>query len=117
MSATSIFRVGDLDVDVEIPSGLQRLHQQNLLDLTPWHLMAREPALKRLQGLRQRYARKYVPFARRQDNDDLACFDPSLGGRIVVVHDYASETTEARKQFPSFWDWFRAAVEDMISFE
>jgi len=117
MSESSIFLPQDLDVQVELPNGLRRLHQQNLLDLTPWHIMPRELALKRLQGLRQRYARKYVPFARRQDNDDLACFDPSLAQRIVVVHDFAAETTEARQQFPSFWDWLRAAVEDMISFE
>jgi hypothetical protein len=117
MSALPILLPEDLDITIAIPEGLERLNRQHILDLTPWHLMPRELALKRLHGLRQRYASKYVPFARRQDNDDLACLDPAIPGGVIVVHDFAAETTERRRQFPNFWDWFRAAVEDMISFE
>ena len=117
MTSSAMLRGEDLDVDVRIPRGLERLHEQSVLNLTPWHIMPRELVLKRMHGLRQRYARKYVPFARRQDNDDLACFDPSMPGRVVIIHDFASETTEVRQQFAGFWEWLRAAVEDMIAFE
>lgn len=103
-------------MQVSMPVGLDRLWKQNVIDLTPWHLMPRELALKRLHGLRQRYVRKYVPFARRQDNDDLACLDPAIPDGVVVIHDFAAATTETRQKYSSFWDWFRAAVEDMISF-
>lgn len=34
-----------------------------------------------------------------------------------MVHDFAAEGWERRKRFSSFWDWFRAAVEDMVLFE
>lgn len=107
----------DLDVAVELPEGLARIVKQNLADLTPWHLLRRDLAVKRLQGMRQRYSRKYVPFAYRQDNDDVACLDPANPGDIVIVHDFASEGTELRQRFGTFWDWFRAAVEDMVLFE
>ena len=117
MNDGSVFRPGDLDAAVDMPSGLLRLHRQNLMDLTPWHLLTREAALQRLRGLRRRYARKYVPIARRQDNDDVACLDPSLPGEVVIIHDFASEGTEPRAQFKSFWDWFRLVIEDMIDFE
>jgi hypothetical protein len=117
MTSSSQLRTEDLDVDLQMPKGLERLHEQNLLNLTPWHIMPRELALKRMRSLRQRYARKYVPFARRQDNDELACFDPSVPDRVVVIHDFASETTEVRRQFPGFWEWFRTAIEDMITLE
>lgn len=117
MTSSTQLRTEDLDVDLRLPIGLDRLHEQGLLNLAPWHVMPRELALKRMRGLRQRYARKYVPFARRQDNDDLACFDPSVPDVVVVIHDFASEATEVRRQFPSFWDWFRMAIEDMITFE
>jgi hypothetical protein len=106
-----------MDVEVRLPDELLRIVQQNLVDLTPWHVMSRELAVKKLHGLRQRYSRKYVPFAHRQDNDDLACIDPERPGRIVIVHDFASEGSELRQNFDSFWDWFRAAVEEMISFD
>jgi hypothetical protein len=107
----------DLDVQVKWPDGLLRIVRQGLEDLTPWHVMPRDLALKRLDGLRQRYSRKYVPIAYRQDNDGLACIDPARPDEIVIVHDFASEGSELRQRFSSFWDWFRAAVEDMVLFE
>jgi hypothetical protein len=80
-------------------------------------MMDRERAKICMSGLRERYWRKYIPFAARQDNDDRACFDPELPGQVIVVHDYASEGWEQRSSFDSFWDWFRSSVEDMILFE
>ena len=112
-----MFEPGDLDVQVKLPDGLLRIVNQNLVDLAPWHVMPRDLAVKRLRGLRQRYSCKYVPFARRQDNDDLACIDPARPDEVVIVHDFASEGTELRQRFDSFWTWFRAAVEEMILFE
>jgi len=117
MSRVKMLEPGDLDVQVKWPEGLLRIVQQNLVDLTPWHVMPRDLTLKRLPGLRQRYSRKYVPFAYRQDNDDIACVDPARADEIVIVHDFASEGSELRERFESFWDWFRAAVEDMVLFE
>jgi hypothetical protein len=117
MSKLEMMRPTDLDVQLTWPPGLSRVVEQNLIDLAPWHIMPRDLAKKRLQGLRLRYTRRYVPFARRQDNDDLACIDPEQPEHIVIVHDYASAGSERRQTFPSFWDWFRAAVEDMIAFE
>lgn len=69
-----------------------------------------------MHALRERCLTKYVPFARRQDNDDLACLEPSTAA-VVIVHDFSSEGSERRESFATFWDWFRAAVEDMIAFE
>jgi hypothetical protein len=113
----AILQPEDLDVPTTPPRGLLRVVEQNLVDLAPWHIMPRELARKRLQGLRQRYGRKYVPFARRQDNDDLAVTVPEHPERIIVIHDFADEGTEVVAEFDSFWDWFRAAVEDMVAFE
>jgi len=113
----NLLETGDLDVEPHWPDGLLRIVERQLVDLEPWEVMSRELALKRLRGLRSRYSRRYVPFARRQDSDDLACIDPSQPGEIFVVHDFSSEGTEQRAQFASFWDWFRVAIEDMIAFE
>lgn len=107
----------DLDVYVEWPEGLARVSRQGLINLAPWHILPRDLARERLRGLRQRYAQKYVPFAYRQDNDDLACITPEQPDEVVIVHDFASEGTEARERFDSFWEWFRSAVEDMILFD
>jgi hypothetical protein len=112
-----LYGTNDLDVPVELPEGLMRIVKQNLVDLTPWHVLPRDLAVKRLRGMRQRYSRKYVPFTYRQDNDDLACIAPPWPNEVVIVHDFANEGAELRKRFPSCWDWFRAAVEDMVCFD
>lgn len=112
-----LYEPNDLDVPLKLPEGLVRIMGQNLVDLTPWHVLPRDLAVKRLLSMRQRYSRKYVPFAYRQDTDDLACIDAASPEEVVIVHDFASEGTELRKRFATFWDWFRAAVEDMVLFE
>lgn len=114
---TEFLHAEDLDVSIHYPAGLARLFKQGLIDLTPWHLMDRDLAKRRLRGLRERYKRMYVPFAWRQDNDDIACLDPERPDAVVIVHDFASEGFERRDEFASFWDWFRSAVEEMITFE
>jgi hypothetical protein len=73
----------------------------------------------RSNGLKERYPdRKLVPFARRQDNDDVACWDLAKGGgTVTIIHDYASPGWEQRDEFSGFNDWLRRAIEDLIAFE
>lgn len=117
MSEHSNFSFEEMGVGVNCPHELQRVHEQRLLNLSPWHVMSREQVAQRLKGLRGRYSRPYVPFASRQDNDDIACLEASRPGQVVIVHDFASEGSEVRGEYDSFWAWFRSAVEDMILFE
>ena len=100
------------------PKEYLRVVEQNLVDLTPWYLMEHDQVVTRMQGLRLRYpGRQLVPFARRDDNDDVACWEKDRSEAVVVIHDFASAGHEERRVFPDFWSWFRGAVEDMIEFE
>jgi hypothetical protein len=117
MDSSKVFDPVRLGVEVTVPEGLMRIVEQGLLDLTPWHIMRTEDVVERLGGLRERYSTKYVPFARRQDNDDLACMDAAHPGKVVIVHDFASEGFELRETYEAFWDWFRIAIEEMIAFD
>ena len=107
----------DFDVAVVLPAELRRVVSQGINNIAPWHIMDRDLAKKRMGGMRARYRTRYVPFARRQDNDDLACLDPGVPGQVVIVHDFASDGSERATTYGTFWDWFRAAVEEMIAFE
>ena len=53
-------------------------------------------------------------FARRDDGDDIACFEIGKGNKVQIVHDFASAGYEQRKEYDCFWDWFKDAVEEMI---
>jgi len=59
----------------------------------------------------------YIPFAVRQDNDDVACWRASSNSEVLIVHDYSSPGRELRNSYVSFWDWFRSAIDDMIEFD
>ena len=59
--------------------------------------------------------RKLIPFARRDDGDDIACFEVGKENRVQIIHDFASAGYEQRKEYECFWDWFRDAVEEMIN--
>jgi len=100
------------------PFAFLRLLDQPIINFEPWHLMTRMEAATRLEGLKKRYpSRDLVPFARRQDNDDIACWMKGAADRVAIVHDFASPGYEQRAVFASTWEWFRAAIDDMIAFE
>lgn len=102
----------------EYPREFLRVVELGLTDLEPWLVIDGEQLRRRHQGLRERYPdRSLVPFARRQDNDDVACWDLDRSDRrVVIVHDFASPGWERRTEFADFNDWLRQAIEDLIAF-
>ena len=79
--------------------------------------MEEERGLKRLKGVTERYPnRKLIPFARRDDNDDIACFEVEEGEKVQIIHDFASEGYEQRNEYNDFWDWLKDAIDEMIEF-
>jgi hypothetical protein len=107
----------DLPGGFDYPGEFVRVVELGLTNLEPWWIVGGDRLRELFLGLRERYeSRSLVPFADRQDNDDVACWDVERG-TVVVVHDYASPGYEQRAEFPDFVAWFRSAVEDMIAFE
>lgn len=118
--------MADLLTPTELPAGfayprnLRRVIDLGLIDFDVWWILEGE----RLRGLfatvRRMYpARRLIPFAKRQDNDDIACFDLD-SGKISIIHDFASPGWEQRGEgriFDTFEDWLRQAIEDMLSFD
>lgn len=102
----------------EYPAAFLRLLNRGVVHLEPWFVLEGKLLRDRYRGLRERYPTKVlVPFARREDNDDVACWDPGRPNCIVVVHDFSSPGSEEREMFDSFYDWLRRALEDMIEFD
>jgi hypothetical protein len=56
-----------------------------------------------------------VPFARREDSDDVACVVASdaerRSGSVVVLHDYASPGWEVVAEFDNVEAWLNAPLE------
>jgi hypothetical protein len=113
-----LLSTSDLPTGFEYPREFVRIVELGLTDLEPWLVLEGERLAAKHLGLRERFPlRSLVPFASRQDNDDVACWDLDQGsGRVVIVHDYASPGWERRAEFATFNDWLRQAVEDLIAF-
>jgi hypothetical protein len=74
-----------------------------LTNLEPWWIITGDLLRDRHVELLRRYPqRALVPFARRQDNDDVACWDVSTG-KVIVIHDFASPGSETRGEFADFY--------------
>src|ERR1700722_13415076 len=106
---TQLLAVGDLPDGFEYPPLFIRVVELGLTSLQPWWILGGDLLFERNAGLSTRYpARSLVPFARRQDNDDVACWDVA-SGNVVIIHDFSSPNHEQREAFPTFADWLRRA--------
>ncbi|MBR2555668.1 MAG: hypothetical protein IKE94_12475 [Aeriscardovia sp.] len=98
------------------PYGYMKLKELNLVDFDNWYFIPNDQLENRFVGIRKRYpSRRYIPFARRDDCDDIACFEEGKGDIVFIVHDYASEGTEERSQYVDVWEWFKDAVFELIN--
>ena len=100
------------------PEEFLRIIEQGLLDFDPWIILQEARLRTRFTGLKERYpSRELVPFARREDNDDVACWDKQRPGLVVIIHDFSSPGSESKEEFSCFWEWFRSAVEATIAYD
>ncbi len=110
-----LLRTEDLPRWFSYPPAFIHLVESGMTQFDPWWIFDRKYAKEKLEGLKIRYPeRSLVPFARNQSNDDVACWDRDVPGKVVVIHDYADPGWEVHATFDSFQDWFRSAMEDFI---
>jgi len=94
------------------------LLEHQLVDLEPWFLLERDD----LEWYSGQIAELYtdyeaIPFAKRQDNDDVACWIKGESGIVQIIHVNASPGWEKRNKYSDFWAWFHQAIDDMILFQ
>lgn len=117
--------MSDLLPETELPQGFiyppefLRIVRLGLIDLEPWLILEGEDLLVRHEGLRKRYPqRRVVPFALRTDRDDVACWDLERGvGQVSVVGDFEVPGFEQGETYPTFYGWFKSAVDDLIEWD
>lgn len=109
----------DLPIGFAYPRAFLRMVDLEIVNLEPWQILLGDQLKFRNSGLIERYPQSpLVPFARRLDNDDVACWDlGSAKDEIQIVHDFASPGWERRARFEDFNAWLRQAIEDFIEFE
>jgi hypothetical protein len=118
MKALELLTAQELPKGFIYPNQFKRVVELGLVNLEPWYMLEGNALRDTALGLANRYpARTLVPFARRQDNDDIACWQSGLGEDIFVIHDFASAGWEQRNHFANFYEWLRKAIEDLVEFD
>lgn len=107
-----------IEEDVFIyPEAYNKLIELNLVDFDVWYLIESNQATRRYHDLKERYPnRKLIPFARRGDNDDIACFEIGKENRVQLIHDFTTEGFEQRGEFDDLWEWVESAVKTMVEY-
>jgi len=107
--------------EADLPAGFKysreylRVVEHGLTDLDPRWIIEGELLRGRYVDLRARYKdRTLVPFAVRQDSDDVACWDAAVPNTVFIIHDFTTPARAQRASFATFYDWLRQAVEDFI---
>lgn len=110
-----LFNVNDIYEEFKYPTSYLKILALNLVDFEFWYFMSEEQIEIRIKGLMKRYPnRKLIPFARRDDCDDIACFELGKKDAVQIIHDFASSGYEQKKEYKDFWSWFRHAIDEMI---
>lgn len=107
-----------LPQDFVYPAAYNRVRRLGLTNLEPWRLSSDAARQEHRLGLAKRYPdRNLIPFAYRLDVDDVACWDYPDMKQVVVIHDFATVGWELKASFPTFYDWFLHAINEMIDFD
>ena len=110
-----LFNIKEIYSDFQYPASFVKAVELNLLDFEFWYVMTNEQVATRINGLMKRYPnRKLVPFGRRDDNDDIACFEVGKEEKVQIIHDFASEGYEQREEYDNFWSWMKVAIDELI---
>jgi hypothetical protein len=108
----------DLPRGFDFPRQFQHLLELGLVNLEPWHILTGDNIVTLARTLAKMYpTRVLTPFARRQDNDDIVCWEGSDSTKVYLIHMFADPGWEQRGVFPTLYDWLRQAVEDLIEFD
>ena len=93
------------------PSRVKSLVHDQSLDVGEfWQLLTGQWLKVRHSGLKERFPnRNLVPFARRLDSDDIACWDMDDSQRVCIVHDFCAPGWERRETYGSFDQWHAEA--------
>jgi hypothetical protein len=106
----------------EPPKGYQWLLEQRLVGfspfsaLQPWYYLEGDQIFKvNERWPKGPYNGALVAFARRQDNDDIACFHVEKGDikAVVVINGWTGSGYDVLQRYDSFWAWLKSVVDDI----
>lgn len=107
----------DLPAGFKYPKEFLWVLNLPVTNLKPWVFHSGIALQKRFEGMKERYPdRILIPFAFRQDCDEVACWDLNDHCKVKVIEDFTKANIKEDIVYATFLDWFAQAVNDMIDF-
>jgi len=110
------------ETSLSMPAGYQWLIDRGLVgfepftQLQPWHYLPSDQRFWATEQWPGASAKPLYVFARRQDNDDLACvaFDEnSIPDGVVHIEGWTASGFDVVEEFPDFWSWVQQVILDI----
>ena len=82
----------------------------------PWYLLPQKDCFWVNDKWSDSSSLKLYAFARRQDNDDFACFNVGSGEEIrniYIIHGCTEYGYDIVKSYSYIWDWMHSALDDI----
>lgn len=108
--------------NLNMPVGYQWLIDRGLVgfepftQLQPWHYLPREQCFWATERWPNVSTKRLFVFARRQDNDDLACFSfdeqKNVDG-VVLIQGWTASGFDVVQEFSDFWLWVQQVIHDI----
>ena len=110
-----LFDATEIYPNFEYPEGFCKIVDLGLTDFDLWFILEAPYAYQYCLDMKKRYpSRKLIPFAKRTDCDDVACFEVGKQKMVEIIHDFAEPGWEQRAEFSDFWAWFKDAINEFI---
>ncbi len=97
------------------PSAYIQLIKSGHTNLTPWQIVNSATAMNIYHRFRNHLGRDLIPFAFREDREDLACFEKCKGESVMIIHDNTDPGWEDEASYSNFAEWLNAAQAEAAS--
>lgn len=107
----------------QFPSGYQWLVKRGLVgfapntQLQPWYFLEADNIFDAAQKWSDGVLsdRPLMVFAKRQDNDDLACFyyKSRETPKVAIIEGWIGNNYDVVAIYDSFWEWLKAIIDDI----
>lgn len=109
-----MYKAEEMYKGFQYPQEYLQILDHKLTDFFSWWIWTPEQSETRLIELSHRFpSGKYIPIGRRNGNDDVACYQPGKGSKIVVIHDFSSRGHEVREEYEDIWAFLHMAIDEM----
>jgi hypothetical protein len=79
--------------------------------LQPWHLLNSRHVFSPNERWGDRGETSLVAFAKRQDDDTLACLQTTTGN-VFRVHGWSANGYDIEAKYESAWEWMKSVIDD-----